>query len=143
MSHMKLKIQKLHEGATLPKVAHATDAGVDLYACEDYDLAPGERRLFKTGIAMAIPQGYVGLIWPRSGLSYKKGSDILGGVIDSGYRGDIGIILLNTGSEIIDVKKGDRIAQMLFQEITLPEIQEVTSLEESDRGEGGFGSTGR
>ncbi len=140
---MLVKIQKLHSDAIIPKAAHASDAGVDLHAIEDYELQPGERKLFKTGLAMEFPEGYVALIWPRSGLSYKRGIDVLAGVIDSGYRGDYGVILLNTGAVSLVVKKGERIAQLLFQKISLPKFEEVDSLEDSHRGDGGFGSTGK
>lgn len=140
---MNIPIQKLHPDAIVPQTAHAHDAGFDLHSIEDYELQPNERKLFKTGIAMSIPQGYVGLIWPRSGLSFKRGVDILGGVIDAGYRGDIGVILLNTGAIPLVVKKGERIAQMLIQPIVLPSFVEVENLDETDRGAGGFGSSGK
>lgn len=140
---MLVKIQRLHSDAIIPKPAHAADAGVDLHSLEDYELQPGERKLFKTGLAMEFPAGYVALIWPRSGLAYTRGIVVLAGVIDSGYRGDYGVILLNTGSIPLVVKKGERIAQLLFQKISLPIFEEVDSLEETDRGEGGFGSSGQ
>lgn len=140
---MNLKIQKLHPDAMIPKSAHDYDAGVDLHAIEDYELQPNERKLFKTGLAIELPVGYVALIWPRSGLSYKRGIDVLAGVIDAGYRGDCGVILLNTGSIPCVIKKGERIAQMLIQPIVLPTFEEVNSLDESVRGTGGFGSSGK
>lgn len=140
---MKINISILHPDAIIPKTAHDHDAGVDLHSLEDYELAVGERKLFKTGLAIELPMGYVALIWPRSGLAYKRGIDVLAGVIDAGYRGDCGVILLNTGAIPCIIKKGERIAQMLIQKITLPEFIQVKELNETVRGEGGFGSSGK
>jgi dUTP pyrophosphatase len=140
---MRVKVQKLHPDAIIPKPAHSSDAAVDLHAIEDYELQPGERKLFKTGLAMEFPEDYVALIWPRSGLAYKRGVDVLAGVIDAGYRGDYGVILLNTGAVPFIVKKGERIAQLIFQKKYLPDFEEVKSLEASERGAGGFGSSGK
>ncbi|MCA9477798.1 MAG: dUTP diphosphatase [Nanoarchaeota archaeon] len=140
---MNIKVKKLHPDAIIPQAAHDSDAGVDLHALEDYELQPGERKLFPTGLSMELPPGYVSLIWPRSGLANKRGIDVLAGVIDAGYRGDYGVILLNTGQIPCVIKKGERIAQLLIQNITLPQFEEVDSLSETDRGEGGFGSSGK
>lgn len=140
---MNFKIKKLHSDAVIPKAAHQYDAGVDLHAIESYELNPGERKLFKTGLAIELPLNYVALVWPRSGLSYKKGIDVLAGVIDAGYRGDCGVILLNTGNEPCIISKHDRIAQLLIQKIILPVFEEVGVLKESIRGTGGFGSSGK
>jgi dUTP pyrophosphatase len=140
---MNINIQTLHSDAIIPKAAHEHDAGVDLHAIEDYELQAGERKLFKTGLAIELPVGYVALIWPRSGLSYKRGIDVLAGVIDAGYRGDCGVILLNTGEIPCIIKKGERIAQLLIQPIVLPHFIEVEELNETIRGDGGFGSSGK
>ncbi|MEX0933508.1 MAG: dUTP diphosphatase, partial [Candidatus Paceibacterota bacterium] len=96
----------------------------------------------RTGIAMEIPQGYVGLIWDKSGVSLKRGIKVLGGVIDAGYRGEIRIGLINLGSETVSFEAGQKVAQMLIQSVASPEIVEVTELGDTERGEGGFGSTG-
>ena len=139
---MQLSVQKLHMNAVLPTFAHDSDAGMDLYCCEEITLAPESRLQVKTGIAIAIPVGYVGLVWDKSGLSHKSGLKILGGVIDAGYRGEVLIGLVNLGQESHTFKVGDKVAQLLIQKVEHPEIVEVLSLEETERGEGGFGSTG-
>jgi dUTP pyrophosphatase len=94
-------------------------------------------------VSFEIPEGYVGLVWPRSGLSVKRGIDVLAGVIDSGYRGEVRVCLYNTSHDWLEVKEGDRIAQILFQEVPQFQLQEVDILQNSDRGEGGFGSSGK
>jgi len=139
---MKLKIKKVKKGARLPKYVHKNDAGMDLFSAESFVLNPGERKVCLTGIAMAIPTGYVGLIWDKSGVAAKGGIKTMGGVIDSNYRGEIGIILKNLSDNKYKISKGDKIAQMLIQKVASPEIEEVDDLENTDRGEGGFGSTG-
>jgi len=128
--------------ANLPTKSHPSDAGWDLYSVEKLDLQPGKRHSVYTGIAFEIPKGHVGLIWPRSGMSVKKGIDVLAGVVDSGYRGEIKVCLLNTGDEPCIINKGDRIAQILFQEVPEFDLEIVEEFSKSDRGEGGFGSTG-
>lgn len=137
-----INVKKLTEDATIPTKANKTDAGYDLYAIENYEIPSGCRKGIKTGIALAIPNGYVGLIWPRSGLAVKYGIDTLAGVIDSGYRGEIIVMLQNHGVVPVPINKGDRIGQILFQSIANLPILEVNNLEESDRGEKGFGSSG-
>ena len=140
---MQLKVKKLVKDATLPSFAHAGDAGLDLYTIEDYELKPQERHAFKTGIAMEIPQGYVGLIWDKSGLAVKHGLHHLAGVIDATFRGEIQVVILNTGTEAYQVKKGDKIAQMLIQKVESVEVEEVAELDDTERGENGWGSSGR
>lgn len=115
MTELMISFIKLSEKAKTPSQATAGDAGYDLYSTEDYLLAPGERKLFKTNISAAIPFGYYGRIAPRSGLAYKHGIDVLAGVIDTGYRGDIGIILINFGPEAFPVHEGDKIAQFIIE----------------------------
>lgn len=140
---LTVEVERLDPDAIIPTQGNPGDAGYDLYSKEDFVLNPGQRRLFLTGIAMAIPEGHVGLVKPRSGLALKKGIDVLGGVIDSGYRGNIGVILLNTDRSPVSVTKGERIAQLLVQPVMGVELREVPFLESfSTRGAGGFGSTG-
>lgn len=139
---MKLMIKKLSEDAIVPKQAHEGDAGIDLHTTEDHLLLPEERKMFATGLSFAFPSDYVGLVWDRSGMAAKKGIKTMAGVLDSNYRGELKIVLLNTSEQAIRISKGDRIAQLLIQPIIIPEMQEVDELPESVRGEGGFGSTG-
>lgn len=139
---MRLEIKRLVSEAKLPVRAHADDAGLDLYSVEECALQPGERRVIKTGIAMAIPTGYAGLIWDKSGLAAKAGLKTMGGVIDASYRGEIGVVVANISQEPYTVEKGSKIAQILIQKVELPEVCEVAELGDTIRGEGGFGSTG-
>lgn len=137
-----LKFVKLNENATTPTKANESDAGFDLYASHGAILEKHTHKLIKTGISMAIPKGYVGLIWPRSGMAYKHGIDVFAGVIDSGYRGDVGVILYNSQYSDYNVEKGDRIAQLVLQKVEDFELVEVSDLNNTDRSEAGFGSTG-
>lgn len=137
-----IQIKKLNEDATIPTKANKTDAGYDLYSIEDYEIPRECKKGIRTGISMAIPDGYVGLIWPRSGLAAKYAIDTLAGVIDSGYRGEVIVLLQNHGPANVKINKGDRVAQILFQSIAQLPLLEVKDLEESDRGENGFGSSG-
>ena len=139
---MVIKIKKLSENVILPKFANPGDAGMDFYANETINLQPNERKLVSTGISMAIPKGYVGLIWDKSGLASKHGLKTMAGVIDSGYRGEIKILILNLSNESYVIESGKKIAQMLIQPIEQKEIIEVNDLDETYRGDGGFGSTG-
>jgi dUTP pyrophosphatase len=140
---MQLPVMKLDPRAKLPSFAHDTDAGMDLYCLEAVTLAPGERVQVKTGIAVGVPVGYVGLIWDKSGVSHKRGLKTLGGVIDHGYTGEVFVGIYNTGDESQTFEVGDKVAQMLIQKFEHPAIVEVQSLEESERGEKGIGSTGK
>lgn len=140
---MILKIKKLRADARIPSYAHPWDAGMDIYSCEDKKLLPQEQANISTGIAMEIPDGYVGLVWDKSGLSAKHGLKTLAGVIDAGYRGEVFIIMANVGNDAHTFKKGEKIAQMLIQKIEQPEFKEVDELSETSRGTGGFGSTGK
>ncbi len=139
---MKISIQKLHPDAKIPAFAHPGDAGLDLYSVENMVLAPGERRSVPTGIAIALPDGYVSLVWDKSGPSHKFGVKTLGGVLDSGYRGEYLIGLINLGQADFEIKVGQKIAQLLIQKVEHPDIEEVAELSETARGAGGFGSTG-
>jgi len=138
---MKLKIKKLHPDAKIPSYANKTDAGMDIYSIEDVIILPNTRTLVKTGISMEFEKGYVALVWDKSGIA-KNGLTKIGGVIDSGYRGEYKIMLLNISSKPYKIVKGQKIAQILIQKVFQPEIELVEELSSSDRGEGGFGSTG-
>ena len=140
-----IPITKLHDNAVIPTYAHLTDAGADLVSVENALLAPGQRVLIPTGIAIAIPNGYVGLVHPRSGLAVKNGIALVNapGTIDSGYRGEIKVCLINLDpNETVELPAGSRIAQLVIQRVAFANFLEVSELDDSDRGAGGFGSTG-
>ncbi len=140
---LQINVNKLSDNAIIPTQGSAFAAGYDLYAAEDTVVACGARKLIKTNISMEITLGYYGRIAPRSGLAYKSGIDVLAGVIDSDYRGDIGVILYNTDKNIdFEVKKGDRIAQIIFEACYSVAFNEVKNLDNTSRQSGGFGSTG-
>jgi dUTP pyrophosphatase len=138
----ELRCKRLSNDAILPTRTHDTDAGWDLYSSGDQFIMPGRWGLVDTGISMEIPKGYAGLIWPRSGLAVKKGVDVFAGVIDSGYRGEIKVCLFNSSNLHVEIQKGDRVAQILFQEVPKITMVEVEDLNGSKRGVGGFGSSG-
>ncbi len=141
-----LKIKKLDPGLPTPRYANPGDAGLDLYAVEDVCLEPGCRTMIPTGLAIAIPEGFAGFVQPRSGLAAKQGLSIVNtpGLIDSGYRGELKVIGINTDKETpICIKRGDRVAQLVIQEVPVVTIQEVEELDETERSTGGFGSTGK
>ncbi|HEX2421134.1 MAG TPA: dUTP diphosphatase [Acidimicrobiia bacterium] len=141
---MHVTFRRLNEAASIPKTAHPGDAGYDIAASEAVDLQPGERALVPTGLAMAIPEGYAGLVVPRSGLAIRHGISVVNGpgLYDSGYRGEMKVILINHGTEPVRIAIGDRIAQLVI--VSVPEIswEETAELPESARGDSGFGSTG-
>ena len=140
-----LPVVRLDPDLPLPARAHPGDAGVDLYSTTDLELGPGRRQVVGTGIAIALPHGTVGLVHPRSGLAARAGLSIVNapGTIDAGYRGEIKVCLINLDPESsIQIARGDRIAQLLVQKVELPEIIEVTTLDETARGTGGYGSSG-
>lgn len=140
-----LRFSKLHEDAVLPNRASEGDAGLDLTSVEKLTLEPGSRALVKTGLAVQIPSGHGGLVLPRSGLALRHGISVVNspGLIDAGYRGEIGVILHNTDPlEAFEVNPGDRIAQLMVVPFALGEPEWADELESSDRGEGGFGSSG-
>jgi len=139
---MEVRIKKIHPQARLPQYSHAGDAGLDLYSVVDETIAPGERKAIPTGIKMAIPPGYVGLIWDKSGLSLE-GIHRLAGVVDAGYRGEVKVVMVNLGSQEFRIAVGMKIAQMLIQPVETVKIVETSELDPTSRGEGGFGSTGR
>ena len=141
----ELRVQRLDPRARLPSRAHPGDAGLDLYALEPAELAPGRRASVRTGIAVAIPDGFAGLVLPRSGLAVRHGISVVNapGLIDSGYRGEIQVLLLNTDLEHgWSLAAGDRIAQLVISPVALPETVEVKELDLTPRAGGGFGSSG-
>lgn len=143
---MELPILKLKDEAILPSRAHGGDAGLDLYACESAHIGPGERWSVGTGVGVEIPEGHAGLVLPRSGLARDHGIALVNapGLIDSGYRGELRVLLLNTDPAVIfRVEPGDRIAQLVITPIATPEPVEAPALSDSARGTGGFGSSGR
>lgn len=139
---MKLKIKKLNQKAIAPNYSYEDDAGFDLFSIEKIVLEPSQRIQVPTGIAMQIPAGHVGLIWDKSGVSHNYGLKTLGGVVDSGYRGEIKIGLVNLSNQKFIIEKGQKVAQMIIQKKETCQIEEVSDLDNSDRGEGGFGSSG-
>jgi dUTP pyrophosphatase len=138
-----LKIKKLRADAVLPTYAHVGDAGLDMYTCESVVVAPKERAALPTGIAMEIPEGYVGMIWDKSGIAIKNGLKILGGVVDSPYRGEIMVGIINLSKEPYVFEKGHKMAQMIIQKKENVVVEQVEDLSDTTRGEGGFGSTGK
>jgi dUTP pyrophosphatase len=138
-----VKVKKLKMNAIVPKYAREGDAALDLHSTENYVVKPGKRQLVSTGIAMELPEGYFASIRGRSGLAAKKGIAILGGVIEYTYRGEYGVIVLNTGEEDFEISEGDRIAQVVIQPVATAEVEEVSELSETTRGAGNFGSTGK
>ena len=143
---MRLQIKVLDAGLPLPGYAHEGDAGLDLRSAEDLSLAPGERAAVPTGIAIAIPDGHAGFVLPRSGRALKEGLGLANapGLIDSGYRGEVKVIVVNLDPRsTIDIKRGDKIAQLVVQKVEAPEVEVVHELPDTTRGAGGFGSSGR
>ena len=142
---MQVNIVRLDPDLPLPSYAHPGDAGADIFAREDVILQPGERRLVPTGIALALPEGYVALVHPRSGLAHRNGLSLVNapGTIDAGYRGEVQVCLVNLDPATpIELRRGDRIAQLVIQQFETAAFVEVDELSDSARGAGGYGSTG-
>ena len=141
---MRLAVRRLDDGVPLPAYAHEGDAGLDLCAAESVTLKPGARTLVRTGVAVAIPPGYAGLVLPRSGLALRHGVTVLNapGLIDAGYRGEVKVLLVNHDHETATFARGERIAQLVIQPIAHARLDIVEDLPASQRGDGGFGSTG-
>ena len=139
---VRIRFKKLHEDARLPTRGSALAAGLDLCALERVTIAAGGRAAVRTGLAVAIPRGFYGRVAPRSGLAVRHGIETLAGVIDSDYRGEILCALVNLGEEAFEIEPGARIAQLIVEAIALPEAVWAEDLEETERGAGGFGSTG-
>ncbi|MBN1631231.1 MAG: dUTP diphosphatase [Thermoleophilia bacterium] len=142
---MKLQVRLLHAGAQLPRRAHPGDAGADLFSVEEVAIPPGERRSVGTGLALAIPDGYAGFVQPRSGLAAKHGIMLVNspGLIDAGFRGEVRVLLYNSGDVPFEVQVGERIAQLVIQRVEEPDFVAAEGLPDTVRGEGGFGSSGR
>ena len=141
---IKLPVKRLDPSIELPAYAREGDAGLDLRAAHDATLEPGRRGLVGTGLAVAIPPGYAGLVLPRSGLALSQGVTVLNapGLVDAGYRGELKVLLVNHGEKPVTVRRGDRVAQLVVQSVERAEPIEVGELPASERGAGGFGSTG-
>ena len=141
---IKVLVKKICENAKMPSYAHSGDAGVDLYAVQDTVIPPQGRALVPTGLKIAIPYGYEGQVRPKSGLALKHGITVLNtpGTVDAPYRGEVGVILFNSSDKEYLAKSGEKIAQMVFCKVENAEFELAEELPETDRGEGGFGSTG-
>jgi dUTP pyrophosphatase len=142
---IELPVVRLDPSVPLPAYAHPGDAGLDLAASRDVTLAPGDRAAVPTGLAVAVPEGWVGLVHPRSGLARRHGVTVVNapGTIDAGYRGEVQVLLVNLGADTVTLARGDRVAQLLLQRVGRAVVVEVATLEDSVRGTGGFGSSGR
>jgi len=140
---MKLKIKRMNEDAKMPSYAHPGDVGLDMYSLEDYELKPGERKIFFTGFALEFPGGHAAIVKDKSGLPKNAGIHTMGGVFDAGYRGEYNVNLINLSDQAYQVKKGDKIAQLVIFPVVIAELEEVDILSETARGHGRFGSTGR
>jgi dUTP pyrophosphatase len=145
MTRLRVLVRRLDPGLPVPARAHEDDAGLDLYAAEAATIEPGGRVLVPTGVALAIPPGYAGFVLPRSGLALRHGVTLLNtpGLVDSGYRGEIKVLLINHDRAAATIARGDRIAQLVLQRVEPAEPIEVEELPSSERGTGGFGSSGR
>jgi dUTP pyrophosphatase len=137
-----LLFKRLDANATLPTRGSSAAAGLDLYSIEQVSLAPNERALVRTGLAVAIPEGHYGRVAPRSGLATKQGIDVLAGVIDADYRGELQCLLYNTSDQIVELPAQTKICQLIIEKIITPQAEWAESLAETARGAGGFGSTG-
>jgi len=138
-----VKVKLLHSNSKIPTKTNEYDAGFDLYSTIDTIIYPNTRKIINTGISIEMPDTLAGLIWPRSGLSVKHGIDVLAGVVDSGYRGEIMVCLYNTSDEEVAINSGDRIAQIIFQEVPRVTMEVHNTLGSSQRGGNGFGSSGK
>ncbi len=143
MNSLRLKIKKLNPEAKLPSYAHAGDVGLDMFSLEDYILKPGERRIFFVGWALEFPLGYAAIVKDKGSLPKNGGIHTMGGVYDAGYRGEYNVNLINLGHEPYEIKKGDKISQLVIFPVVIADIEEVEELSDSSRGEGRFGSTGK
>uniref|UniRef100_A0A7S4IKG9 Deoxyuridine 5'-triphosphate nucleotidohydrolase n=1 Tax=Odontella aurita TaxID=265563 RepID=A0A7S4IKG9_9STRA len=137
-----LRVKKLSEHATIPSRGTPLSAGFDLSSAEQVMIPAGGRGIAKTDLAIACPPGTYGRVAPRSGLAVKKGIDVGAGVIDADYRGNVGVVLFNFGKEDFVIEKGDRVAQLILEKVCMHPVEEVEELTETERGAGGFGSTG-
>lgn len=143
MTDLILHVKRLSWYAKLPVRASKFAAGYDLFSAEDIVIAAKSKALVRTDISVAIPSGHYGRVAPRSSLALKHFIDVGAGVIDEDYRGPLGVVIFNHNNNIFEIKKGDRIAQLIIEKISYPEVVEVDNLDDTDRGDGGFGSTGK
>jgi dUTP pyrophosphatase len=141
-NNIKIKVKKLHKDAIIPRYNREGDAGMDLYAVENVILWPNEPVAVSTGLSVELPKGYVALVWDKSGFALKEGIKTMAGVMDSNYPGEYKIVLLNTTNQYYYIDKGDKIAQLLIQPVMSAEVEEVSELSETSRGQSSFGSTG-
>jgi len=139
---MDIKIKRLHPDTKLPSYAHPGDVGLDLYSLENYELKPGERKIFPNGFALEFPEGYAAIIKDKGGPPCHHGLHTMGGVFDAGFRGEYNVLLINLGNKPVKIEKGQKIAQLLIIPIEIVDLQETDKLTESSRGEGKHGSTG-
>lgn len=140
---MKVFFQKLDPSAKLPSYAYEGDAGMDLFSCEDSKIKPGEKAIISTGLKVAVPAGYAGFIWDKSGIAVKNHIKTMAGVLDSNYRGELKVVLTNLGKETYSIERGHKIAQLVIKPVASPQIIEIEEMDdETIRGEGGFGSSG-
>lgn len=139
----KIKFKKLDSKAVLPSRGSRSACGLDIYSVETFELRSGQRKAVRTGVAVEIPYGFYGRVAPRSGLAFKMGIDVLAGVIDSDFRGEIVCLLINLGEKDIEVRIGDRVAQLLIEKVAILTPEWGEELNETDRGNAAFGSTGR
>lgn len=140
---MKVKIKKLNPKCVVPRYALPGDAGMDLFSLEDYELKPGERKIFNSGFALEFPTGYAAIVKDKSSLPKNGGIHTMGGVFDAGYRGEYNVQLINLGQEPYKIEKGNKIAQLIIYPIAVAELEETENLSESARANGSFGSTGK
>jgi len=143
MVDMNVQIQRINPEAKIPVLAYEGDAGMDIFAAEELKIPPGEKAVIKTGLKLAIPKGYAGFVWDKSGLAVKHHLKTMAGVIDSNYRGEFMVVLTNMGKEVYHVDKGSKIAQLVIIPVASVEIVEEDIHDETDRGESGFGSSGK
>ena len=142
-STIHVKIKRLDKDLPLPSYGYEGDAAFDLFTREEVELSPGERYAVPTGVALEIPDGFVGLVWDKSGIGIKSGLKTLGGVVDSTYRGEVFVGVVNLSQETYIFERGDKVAQMMIQKKESVQIEEVSELSDTDRGDGAFGSTGK
>ena len=140
---MILKVKKVNLDAVLPSYVHPGDVGLDMFSVEDYNLKPGERKVFFVGFALEFPHGFAAIVKDKSSLPNKAGIHVMGGVYDAGYRGEYNVNLINLGQDSYIISKGDKIAQLVILPVEIAKLEEVKELSESSRGEGRFGSTGK
>jgi len=140
---MKIKIKRLHQNADIPNYAHPGDVGMDMYSLEDYELKPGERKIFPVGFALEFEPGYAAIVKDKGSLPKNGGLHTMGGVFDAGYRGEYNVQLVNLGQEPYKIEKGNKLAQLIIYPVIIANLEEVDELSPAERGEGRFGSTGK